>query len=56
MIKFTKLDFFQSIHDNLPKVVFKKSVSIAKAVTAVITKERFTGKDDAYLREDLNYY
>ena len=54
MVKFTKLNFLQPIHDNLPKVVFKKSVSIANAVTAVTTKEYFTGKDDAYLREDLN--
>ena len=52
MLKFTKLDFLQPMHDNLPKVVLKKSVSIANAVTAVTTKEYFIGKAVAYLREN----
>ena len=41
------------MHDNLPEVVISKSVSIANSVTAVTTKEYFSGKAVAYLRQDL---
>ena len=41
------------MHDNLPKVMINKSVSIANPVTAVTTKEYFIGKAAQYLRKDL---
>ena len=41
------------MHDRLPEVVISKSVTIANSVTAVTTKEYFSGKAVAYLREDL---
>ena len=53
MVKFCKLDFLQTMHDNLPEVVINKSVSKANSVIAVTTKEYFIDKAVAYLREDL---
>ena len=41
------------MHDNLPEVVISKSISIANFVKAITTKEYFSGKAVAYLREDL---
>ena len=53
VVKFCKLDFLPPMYDNLPELVISKSVSIANSVTAVTTKEYFSGKTVAYLREDL---
>ena len=41
------------MHDSLPEVVISKSVTIANSVTAVTTKEYFSSKAVAYLRQDL---
>ena len=41
------------MHGNLPEVVISESVSTANSVTAVTTKEYFSGKAFAHLSEDL---
>ena len=41
------------MHGNLPEVVISESVSTANSVTAVTTKEYFSGKAVAHLSEEL---